>query len=292
MQHILTEPLLAIEAAKILFPDSSKRTLQQWFKHGRFSINGQPFHEEKKLLQPGETLRAKTSLAPKPIDGLKKIYEDRYLIVIEKPSGLLSVDLDIPSDEPNAVRLLRRISKCQSIYPVHRLDRATSGVLLFAKGERSQEKLKEIFEKHEIEREYVAIAEGHFENKIGVWDSFLKELPSYDVICTTNTDEGKRAITHFEVIRRSKKYSYLRLKLETGRKHQIRVHCSNAGFPIVGDKRYGATEDPLKRMGLHARKLCLEHPFSKKKLSFIAPIPFEFKKLGFSESTLEEERAL
>ena len=152
---------------------------------------------------------------------------------------------------------------------VHRIDQDTSGTLLFARGTLSEEKFDPLFERHAIEREYIAIVEGRIPQDSGTWESYLCEKENYDVEVTT-PEEGKKAIAHFEVIRRSKKFNFLRLRLETGRKHQIRVHCMEAGYPVMGDRRYGS---------LVKHRLCLHaHPFTGKKIEVEAPIPF--KKFG------------
>ena len=280
MEFILPCPMKALEALKQIYPQSSRRTLQQWLKGGRFTVDGQILYKDSDTLETGQILRSEEAFRPRTEGLLNILYEDRSLVVIDKPNGLLSVPLDTPSAQPNALELLRDLLRSDQIYPVHRLDKESSGSLLFAKGRESTDKLKDMFEKHDLEREYFAIVEGRLSEKKGTWDCTLKELPNFDVVVSYDPADGKRAITHFEVVRHSPKYTYLRLLLETGRKHQIRVHCQKAGFPILGDKRYGSTENPLRRLALHAQKLAFIHPFTGKPLSFSSTIPSCFKKLG------------
>jgi tRNA pseudouridine32 synthase/23S rRNA pseudouridine746 synthase/23S rRNA pseudouridine1911/1915/1917 synthase len=214
---------------------------------------------------------------------LKVLYEDRSLVATDKQMGLLSVPLDEGDSKRHALGMLQDHFQTNQIYAVHRIDRETSGCLLFARGKESEWKLKNLFEKHDLKRVYFAIVEGRMKQKGGTWKSRLLELESLQVV---ESEEGRDAITHFEVIKHSPKYTYLKLTLETGRKHQIRVHCSSAGHPVLGDARYGCSEDPIRRMCLHAQYLELVHPFTEKLLKITSPLPAAFKKLttGFSSS--------
>lgn len=274
MEYQIPAPMRALEALRKLYPDSSRRTLKNWLVAGRFAIDGAPLTREDTPLLPGQRLSAQTTFCPSPIPIL---YEDRFLVAIDKPSGLLSVPLDEGKPRRHALGLLREHFRTDQIFAVHRIDRETSGILLFAKGFDSQQRLKKLFETHDLKREYLAIVEGRLQPVRGTWKSHLLELPSYSVV---ESPDGQEAITHFEVLRYSPKYSYLKLTLETGRKHQIRVHCSAAGHPILGDLRYGSVENPIRRPCLHAALLELAHPFTQKPLSFSSPLPSAFKPLG------------
>lgn len=278
MKYVLPTPMNALEAIKTLYPDSSSRTLTNWIKAGRFYVDGNPLKRANLELAAGQTVSALNTFKPQLIPGLKVIYDDRYLIAIDKPTGLLSVPLDEDSITRHALGLLRDHYQTDQIFAVHRIDRDTSGCLIFARGKEAEKAMKDLFEAHDLTREYFAILEGRMEADRGVWESRLLELENYDVV---ESDEGREAITHYEVVHRSPKYTYVKLTLETGRKHQIRVHCSSAGYPVLGDKRYGSKEDPIKRVCLHARVLQFDHPLIKnKKISLESPIPAAFKKLG------------
>jgi 23S rRNA pseudouridine1911/1915/1917 synthase len=277
MEYKLTSNMSAIEALKNLYPDSSRRTLKTWLKVGRFTVDGTPLKREDTLLEEGQTVTAQVTFQPPKIAGLKIIYEDRYLIAIDKPVGLLSVPLDEGgSVKRHALGLLKEHFQTKGIFPVHRIDRGVSGVLIFSRGKESEEKMKQLFEQHDLRRQYFAIVEGRMKEDAGTWECKLTELPSYDVVQST---DGKDAITHFRVLRRSPKYTYLELILETGRKHQIRVHCQMAGHPVLGDERYGSVENPIRRLCLHAALLEFVHPFTGKKLSLSSPFPKPFKML-------------
>jgi tRNA pseudouridine32 synthase/23S rRNA pseudouridine746 synthase/23S rRNA pseudouridine1911/1915/1917 synthase len=274
----------ALEALRKLYPDSSRRTLQNWLKVGRFSVDGKPILRENEEFQAGQVVSSKESCKPQLVPGLKVLWEDRYLVAIDKPMGLLSVPLD-EGHTKHALGMLKDHYQTDQIYAVHRIDRETSGCLLFARGKDAEGRLKDLFERHDLKRIYFAIVEGRMQKKEGTWESRLLELESLQVV---ESDEGRNAITHFTVLKHSPKYTYLKLTLETGRKHQIRVHCSSAGHPVLGDARYGSSEDPIRRMCLHARHLELIHPFTGKLLKIESPLPAAFKKLttGFSTGSL------
>lgn len=281
MEYKVPSSMSALEALRKIYPDSSRRSLQTWLKRGRFRIDGKPITKENTLLTPGQVIVSQETFKAPKVPGLKILYEDRHLIVIDKPSGLLSVPLDEETTKRHALGLLRQHCETDQIFAVHRIDRETSGILLFARGKDSEDRFDVLFEKHDILREYFAIVEGRLKENQGTWESKLLELPSYQVI---DSPEGKDAITHYQVIRRSTKYTYLKLLLETGRKHQIRVHCQMAGHPVVGDSRYGSVESPLKRLCLHACTLGFKHPFTQKPMRFTSPIPPIFQVLGVKVS--------
>lgn len=269
--------MTALEALRKIYPDSSRRTLQTWLKNGRFRVDGKPVKQESAQLTEGQMIRSLDTFKAPKVPGLKILYEDRYMIVIDKPIGLLSVPLDEGDYKRHALGLLRQHCDSDQIFAVHRIDRETSGILLFARGKQSEDRFDVLFENHDILREYFAIVEGQVKDNEGTWKSNLLELPSFHVI---DSPEGKGAVTHYKVIRRSTKYTYLKLRLETGRKHQIRVHCQMAGHPVVGDQRYGSVENPLKRLCLHACTLGFIHPFTKKDVEFSSPLPGIFEALG------------
>ncbi len=162
---------------------------------------------------------------------------------------------------------------------MHRLDQDTSGVMLFARTEAVKEKLKEMFERHDLERRYTAVVEGEMEETKGEWCCYLYEDSQYVVHVTQDPSKGKLAVTHYVLKGRSKDYSLLELKLETGRKNQIRVHCSQAGHPVVGDEKYGAALNPMKRLGLHASLLAFKHPVTEQMMRFESALPDEFEKV-------------
>lgn len=278
MDHLIEEKMNVLEALEKFYPDSSKRTLLQWIKFGRISVGENIVKRGDQELEAGSLLVFGQKNETQYFRRMKILYQDRWIIVIDKPTSLLSVASENPG-LPHALGHLREYYGTPSIYAVHRIDRETSGVLMFARGKESEAKFDALFEAHALTREYTAIVEGKLASDCGTWESYLLEKENYDVV-TTSPEMGKVAITHYQVYRRSKKFTYLRLRLETGRKHQIRVHCQQAGHPVLGDKRYGSTCNPAKRLCLHASLLSFIHPFTGKEVCFTSPLPKQFLTLG------------
>lgn len=269
-------PLL--EALTQLCPQSSKNTLRAWIKEGRVEIDKIIIKNVSFKVLQGQQIsigqRRKILRSGLPI-----LYEDQDLVVMDKPSGLLTVATAFAKGETLHAHLKAHY-RSRRIFVVHRLDQDTSGALVFAFNEETRDRLKALFEAHDIERAYMALVEGKMESPSGTWRSYQYEDSQYVVHETTEETEGSRlAITHYRTMASSKRYSCLDLRLETGRKNQIRVHCQSAHHPVVGDKKYGAKTNPLHRLCLHAYLLAFQHPTTKKRMRFEAPIPEEFYRL-------------
>lgn len=256
--------------AKIL-KDSSRTTVRSCIKEGRVTVRGRVIKDAQFPISDaaGVKLWPKTQMIGKEVELL---YADPYFVVVSKPAGLLSVEAHYER-ENTLHSLLKKYFRPGRIFVVHRLDREVSGVILFARTEEALLQIKNILKEKKVEREYLAIVEGCLEKDRGTWQSFLVEGEDYKV---HSADRGEKAVTHFEVMQRSKRFTGLRLFLETGRKNQIRVHTSESGHPIVGDKKYGAKANPVKRLCLHASRLSFVHPFKQKKMQFETKIPEEF----------------
>jgi len=214
---------------------------------------------------------------------LRIIFEDDSLIVVEKKEGLLTVSTG-KSDETTAFSILKNHVKKSSpqnrIYVVHRLDRETSGVIMFAKTKEVQLILQENWHRIVTRRIYVALVEGKVEKEQDTIVTWLTENEKSLKIHSSDTDNGgQQAITHYRCIKSNENYSLLEIELETGRKNQIRVHMQGIGHPIAGDKKYGAGISPISRLGLHARLLAFYHPISTEIVSFETPVPRNFLKL-------------
>ncbi len=214
---------------------------------------------------------------------LRIIFEDDSLIVVEKKEGLLTVSTG-KSDETTAFSILKNHVKKSSpqnrIYVVHRLDRETSGVIMFAKNKEVQLILQENWHRIVTRRIYVALVEGKVEKEQDTIVTWLTENEKSLKIHSSDTDNGgQQAITHYRCIKSNENYSLLEIELETGRKNQIRVHLQGIGHPIAGDKKYGAGISPISRLGLHARLLAFYHPISTEIVSFETPVPRNFLKL-------------
>ncbi|MEG0068457.1 MAG: RluA family pseudouridine synthase [Cetobacterium sp.] len=216
--------------------------------------------------------------------GIKIIYEDKFIIVVEKESGILSISTENKKNERTVYKLLMDYVKGRNerdrVFIVHRLDKDTSGVMLFAKTEEIKTELQENWKDIVKEREYAVIVEGILQNKVGQVKSYLKDNKAF-VTYSVRDDKtgGKLAVTNYKVEKTKGKYTYLKALLETGRKNQIRVHMSDIGHPVVGDKKYGAQTNPIKRLGLHAHTLKFIHPITKKEMCFTSNIPQEFKRI-------------
>lgn len=213
---------------------------------------------------------------------VKIVYEDAYLIVIEKMQGLLSVNTE-RQKERTAYTILneyvKRSGRQNRVYIVHRLDRDTSGLMMFAKDEKTQHTLRDNWHKIVFDRRYVAVVAGDMEQNAGTVRSWLTDRKLY-VYSSPTDDGGQEAITHYRTIKRANNFSLLELNLETGRKNQIRVHMQDLGHPIVGDGRYGLEDlNPIGRLALHAFKLCFYHPVTGEEMEFETPYPADFKKL-------------
>ncbi|MCF7817761.1 MAG: RluA family pseudouridine synthase [Kiritimatiellales bacterium] len=207
---------------------------------------------------------------------LEILYEDRDIVVIDKEAGLLT-NSPHRDEENTAERFLTdyvRKGNSKSrlrVYTVHRLDRDTSGLLVFAKSESVKQKLQDNWPA--TEKRYFAVVHGHLEQKHGKISGYLAENQAQFVYVTRSIEAGKWSETAFEVLKETAAYSALSITLLTGRKNQIRVHFADAGHPVVGDKKYGVKGDRASRMALHAMHLAFDHPYSGKRVEFVAPVP-------------------
>ena len=217
-------------------------------------------------------------------DKLDIIYEDKAIIVINKPSHLLTISTDNEKEKTLFHKVLmyeKKKNKNNKVFIVHRLDKDTSGLVLFAKDEKTKFKLQNNWDK-DTKRGYVAIVNGKTKNKETL-KSYLAETKTLLVYSTDDRKIGKLAITEYEKLLENKKYTLLKIHILTGRKNQIRVQLSDINNSIVGDKKYGQSKfDPLRRLCLHANYLEIIHPITNKKMVFETPIPKEF--MSFMES--------
>ena len=234
-------------------------------------------------LVPGQTVildRSKQKMAFRSND-LGVVYEDPYLLVIDKRAGLLSMSNNTRQQTVQTVlnRYLEKGgSRCTS-HLVHRLDRDTSGLMVYAKDVKTQRSLVEGWQQLVTDRRYVALVSGELEKEQGMIRTWLTEDKHFVTHSSPVDNGGKLAITHYKVLRSAKGYSLVELELETGRKNQIRVHLSDMGHPIVGDFKYGSSDESLLRLGLHAYLLAFRHPVTGKYLRFETPVPDSFEQL-------------
>jgi 23S rRNA pseudouridine1911/1915/1917 synthase len=211
------------------------------------------------------------------------IFEDERLVVINKSAGLLTVGNE-KERERTAYRMVSDYVKAgdpdAKIFIIHRIDRDTSGVVMFAKDEKTKRAYQEKWDELVKKRGYVAVAEGRMEKDEDTLVSYLRETREHEVFVCEEGDRGaKKAVTKYSVIKAGARYSLLDVTIETGRKNQIRVQLADAGHPVCGDKRYGAKTNPHRRLSLHASELSLISPFDGKVQTFRAPTPKAFWKL-------------
>lgn len=276
------DTLLPFLLAKL--PNKSRTMVKAVLKGMQIFVEGKPITQFDHPLRPGQHVEVRwdPAAAHKPGQELKIIHEDEDLIVIDKPSGLLTVATD-KEKRKTAYAMLSEHVKAQNpenkIFIVHRLDRETSGLLLFAKNEKIKHQIQETWETTIAERTYIAVVEGQVEPPEGTITSWLKESSALIVYSHQSSQLGKKAITHYKKIRDNGTFSLLQLNLETGRKHQIRVHMQDINHPIIGDDKYGASQNPLRRMGLHAQVLAFTHPKTGKLCRFETAIPGKFLRL-------------
>lgn len=248
----------------------------------RVRVNGAPERDAKRMI----TAEDRVDISPKagrPMDPrVRVLFEDDDLIVVDKAAGLLTVpspDVLHETAESFLNLYLGGWPGEWRVHHVHRLDRDTSGVLVFAKNTWVRDRLQELFAAHDIERVYVAVVHGKLREPSGTFRSFLAEDRDQRVRSVTDS-EGKEAVTHYRTIASGRSYSILEVTLESGRRNQIRVHFAEAGHPVVGDTMYGkGREDDLGRLGLHATRLAFVHPRSGAKVTFTTEMPRQFREL-------------
>lgn len=248
-------------------------------------VNGKIVRQFNHPLEIGDevTIDWKKKRDVKLSKGVNIIFEDNDILVVEKECGLLSVSTEKNKNERTAYKILMDYVKSKNpnerVYIVHRLDKDTSGVMLFAKNEKIKNILQENWNEIVRKREYAVLVEGVLKEKQGTIKSYLKENRAFVTYSTDDEKNGKLAITNYKVVKEKRGYTYLLASLETGRKNQIRVHMSDIGHPVVGDKKYGSKSNNLKRLGLHALNLKFVHPVTKKVVSFESSLPEEFKRI-------------
>lgn len=263
-------------------PDRSRTDLKSWLKHGQMMVDGVVDTAFDTPVPPGGKVEVNVT---RPFVVLRNprlqlVYEDDDVIVVNKGYGLLSVGTQSHRKEETAYDILRNYLKDKDprnkLFVVHRLDRDTSGLMMFAKNEEAQDALRHNWNNMVLDRLYVALLEGYVKEDSGFVKSRLTENSQFVVYSTEEPGEGKLALTRFNVLKRANGLSLVEFSLDTGRKNQIRVHASEMGHPISGDRKYGAKESRLHRLCLHARTLRFAHPITRKDMRFEQPVPSKF----------------
>lgn len=259
----------------------SRNSVKSILTRGQVKVDDHIETKHNYLLQPGQVvsvLKNKVAVKESTLIGMKILFEDNSIIVIEKDAGLLSIATETEKKNTALHQLMdyvKRSDPRNRVFVVHRLDKETSGVMMFAKSEKVKRKLQDNWKELVQERTYVALVEGELKKPEGTVKSWLKESKTHKMYSVQDKD-GQLAITHFRKIQSNKQLTLVEVNLETGRKNQIRVHLSDIGHPIVGDKKYGAKTNEIGRLGLHAKILSFHHPVTGQLMLFRSDMPKSF----------------
>ena len=287
-------------------PDQSRTSVKKYLSDERVEVNGQtvtafdhPLAEGDRIeiISKGQSIArdvTEDAFEEAARKGVKIVYEDEWIIVIDKRAGLPTIRQT--KDGDTAYSILTSYVKAKAgverhhlkvyskgparIFIVHRIDLGTSGLLVFAKDERTKDILQSKWNQMVIERKYKAVVEGRIRPESGTVESWLTENEKSMKMSSCPVDDGgQHAVSHYRTVEEGRKYSLVEFELETGRKNQIRVHCQDLGHPIAGDRKYGAQSNPLKRLGLHAETLVFHHPQTNETMRFRSPAPKEFAEI-------------
>lgn len=272
-----------------VMPDRKRTTVKEMLKHRQVMLGQTVTTQFDAPVSPGDKVSVNTTREFQVFSHprLKLVYEDDDIIVINKGYGLLSMGTDKPGEQ-TAYSIVREYLKCKDprnkLFIVHRLDRDTTGLMMFAKNMQAKETMQHNWNNMVLERRYIAVTEGALEPADGEIRSYLTENSAHEVYSTTRPGEGQLAVTYYRTLKVRQPYSLVELSLATGRKNQIRVHLKEKGHPIVGDRRYGAAPSPIHRLCLHAQTLRFVHPVTRRDMNFSAPLPAGFFRLigGYS----------
>lgn len=268
----------------LAMPERKRTTVKDFLRHRQVMVNGNVSTRHDTPLATGDIVKVNTVREFQTFTHkrLRIVYEDDDIIVVDKGYGLLSMGTD-KIKEGTAYSLLREYVKRKDprnkLFIVHRLDRDTSGLMMFARNIPAKETMQHNWNNMVLERTYVAITEGAPEPPEGEMRSYLAENSAHEVYSTDNPEEGQLAVTRYRTVRWRGPFAMVELNLATGRKNQIRVHLKESGHPIVGDRRYGAGTSPIHRLCLHARTLRFVHPTTRRDMNFSSPLPAGFNRL-------------
>lgn len=270
-EYIINKEIILFDYLKEILPNKSKNNIKSLLKNECIYINNKKVTKYNYLLKENDILYIKYKTS-----NLDIIYEDNNIIVIDKPSGLLTI-----SNEKEKVKTLYHYvleylkKKKQKVFIIHRLDKDTSGIVIFAKNEKIKKLYQDNWNDLVIKRGYIAVVCGKTKDNDTI-KSYLKENSNMMVY---SSKDGKLAITHYEKLKSNNKYTMVQVYIDTGRKNQIRVHMKENGTPIIGDKKYGCKDNSLKRLGLHSNILLIKNPINNNILKFSSNYPKEFDKL-------------
>ena len=262
----------------------SRSKIRSTLKGRGISVNGKIVTQFDMPLKPG--MKIMVSKSKRNNEGLQSryvrlVYEDRWLVVVEKMPGILSMAAGHASLNVKTVLddYFRKTRQRCTAHVVHRLDRDTSGLMMYAKDMQTEQTLERNWHDIVYDRRYVAVLSGCMEQDRGTISNWLKDNKAYFTYSSPVDNGGKEAVSHFITLDRTPDYSLVEFKLETGRKNQIRVHAADMGHPVCGDAKYGNGDDPVGRLCLHAFLLCFEHPVTHRRMEFETPIPVSFRNI-------------
>lgn len=280
----VTAPAPLLEFLIAAMPTRKRTNIKELLKHSQVAVNGVPVTRHDTPLNAGDTVKVNLVREFRVFyhRRLKLVYEDDDIIVVNKGYGLLSMGTDRIKDG-TAYSILREYVKwgnpANKLFIVHRLDRDTSGLMMFAKTLEAKEAMQHNWNNMVLNREYLAVVEGTPAEPEGVIRSYLTENSQHEVYSTNKPEEGQLAITRYRTLKSRGGKTLLAVELDTGRKNQIRVHLKELGHPISGDRRYGGSPNSIHRLALHARTLRFIHPVTRQEMNFTTPIPASFQEL-------------
>ena len=261
--------------------DMPKKRIKQYLTHGAIYVNNNKTTKYNYKVVPGMKIVIDTDSKGKVELPFDILFEDDHIIVVNKPSGLLTIATD-KEKEKTLYHIVREylVSKDRNakVFIVHRLDKDTSGIVVLAKDMKTKNKLQENWNEYVSLREYTAVVHGYLKNKEDRIVQYLKETKT-NLVYPAKNNEGKEAITNYKVLKENNNYSLVSINIETGRKNQIRVAFNTLRHPIVGDNKYGDIKDDKTRLYLHANRLKMYYPEIKKDILFETATPNEFKKI-------------
>ena len=282
--YTVKEPTNILSFIQQIHSGKSRSAVKSMLKHRQVAVNDVQVAVDTTPLSVGDVVTINTGFVPEKLTHplLKVVYEDEHLIVVDKKAGLLSVGTD-REREQTAYAILKAYVKSASehnkIFVLHRLDRDTSGVMMFAKCKEVQEQMQRNWNDAVTDRRYVLVVGGKVEKNEGQITTWLTDGNAFETKSSFTPNGGQRSTTYYRVLHRASQYTMLEATLDTGRKNQIRVHMKDLGHSIVGDKKYGGVKSPFERLGLHAHILEFVHPITGQKHRFESRIPRQFTDL-------------
>lgn len=280
----VTEEIELLQFLLVVIKDKSRNKIKSMLAHKQFKVGKEIITQYNHALKPGDevTVSWDGAFKKEKYEGVKIIFEDDDIIVIDKKSGLLSIG-SAKEKRQTAYRIvtnhIQQLNPVARLFVVHRLDREASGLMVFAKNKQAQVDLKDSWEQTFKNNLYLAVTEGTIEEDKLTITSYLNESKALIVYSGNNPKVGKKAITHYDVVKKNEFYTLLEATQETERKNQLRVHLKSIGHPVIGDKKYEAKENPINRTGIHLRKINFIHPATNEKMEFETKVPDDFLRI-------------